>query len=87
VLHTAVVSAAEGRLVAQAEYDRLAQERVTGSGTVVGFPPIRLGELVRLDDVGPFDKYYYVTGVTHRLDQSGYTTRFNVRLAAGEAVA
>ncbi|SEP26571.1 hypothetical protein SAMN04487948_12920 [Halogranum amylolyticum] len=84
-IHTPVTSAAEGQLVAEAEYDRLRQERVTGNGTVVGLPNLRIGELLELGGLGRFDGTYYVTGVTHRIDQSGYTTDFRVRLAEGGA--
>jgi hypothetical protein len=80
---TAVGSKREGALVAAAELTRLRQERVTGRGEVVGLPDIRIGTLLELDGIGRFSRPYYVTGVTHRIGQSGYTTSVAVRLASG----
>ncbi len=81
-LSTPVESAEEGRVVARAEYETLLQQRVTGSGDVVGLPDLRIGDPVRLDRVGRFSGAYYVTGVTHRVGGSGFTTSFTVRRPA-----
>jgi phage protein D len=43
-------------------------------------PEIRPDRNVELDNLGvPFSKTYYVQEATHRIDTSGYRTRFKVK--------
>lgn len=52
-------------------------KRMTGSGSCVGDPRIRAGNLVRLDGLGPdFSGDYRISSATHSIDASGYQTRF-----------
>lgn len=54
-------------------------KRMTGSGTAVGDPSIRAGELIRVDGLGPdFSGDYRVSGATHTIDGSGYQTHVDV---------
>jgi hypothetical protein len=55
-------------------------QRLTGSGSVIGDPRIRAGGVLRLEGLGEqFGGLYRVTSVTHTLDSSGYRTSFEVR--------
>jgi hypothetical protein len=54
--------------------------RLTGSGTVLGDPRIRAGSVLRLEGLGvEFGGLYRVTNATHTIDSSGYHTSFEVR--------
>lgn len=84
---TEAQSEAEAKLLATAEYEKLLQGRVTGSGEIVGLPNLRVGEVVRLKGLSSaFDKPYYLTSVTHNIGESGYTTSFGVRLSKNENI-
>ena len=66
--------------MARAELNRASDTLVEGSGECVGIPQIRTGVTIRLEKMGErFSGKYYVKGVTHTLNDSGYRTRFSVR--------
>ena len=65
--------------IAQAIYDRLAMEFLTGTGTSFGVPGLRAGRVVELQGLGSFNGRYYVTRSRHSLTDRGYTTAFSVR--------
>ena len=55
-------------------------KRLTASGTVIGDPTIRAGNVLRIEGVGEeFGGLYRATGVTHTLDGGGFRTRFEAR--------
>lgn len=55
-------------------------KRLTASGTVVGEPGLRAGQVLRIEDVGEeFGGLWRVTSVTHSLDSGGFRTRFEAR--------
>lgn len=57
------------------------QELVTGTGSVIGLPELRSGSQVYLWGLGRrFSGRYFITGTTHSLGMSGYTTQFECRL-------
>lgn len=57
------------------------QELVTGNGSVIGIPELRAGSQVYLWGLGRrFSGRYFVTGTTHTIGMSGYTTQFECRL-------
>ncbi|HMG48279.1 MAG TPA: contractile injection system protein, VgrG/Pvc8 family [Allosphingosinicella sp.] len=57
-----------------------AHEFVTGEGESIGVPGILPDTRLTLSGLGRvFGKSYYVSEATHRLDQSGYRTRFAVQ--------
>jgi uncharacterized protein len=63
-----------------AEMKRRVNARVTGTGSAVGDPRIRAGQLISLANVGRFSgRNYRLTSVTHTVDGNGYRTGFSVR--------
>lgn len=54
--------------------------RLTATGTVLGDPNIRAGDVLRIEGVGgEFGGLYRATAVTHTLDSGGFRTRFEAR--------
>lgn len=60
------------------------KEMVKASGTTVGLPDLRAGQLVIIQGIGSrLSGTYFVTDTTHTIGDSGYTTRFNARREDG----
>lgn len=60
------------------ELRRRLNKRLTGTGSCVGDPTIRAGELIRLEGMGPdFSGDYRISTATHTLNASGYRTTFD----------
>lgn len=56
------------------------KEIVKASGTCVGLPDLRAGQLVQIEGVGcRLSGTYFVTDTTHTINDSGYLTKFNAR--------
>jgi hypothetical protein len=54
--------------------------RLTATGTVLGEPRLRAGNVLRIEGVGEeFGGLYRVTGLTHTVDGSGFRTQFEAR--------
>lgn len=54
--------------------------RLTGSGSTVGNPQIKAGEVINLEGLGEqFSGLYRTTSATHAFDSGGYKTSFEVR--------
>jgi hypothetical protein len=54
--------------------------RLTATGSVLGEPRLRAGNVLRIEGAGEeFGGLYRVTGVTHTLDSGGYRTAFEAR--------
>lgn len=54
--------------------------RLTGSGSSIGDPRIKAGEVINLEGLGQeFSGLYRITSATHTLDSGGYRTNFEVR--------
>lgn len=51
----------------------------TATGEVLGDPRIRVRTTLRIDGVGRYSGFYYVTEVTHRFGANGYQTSFRAR--------
>lgn len=82
-----VESTEQAELAAKAAFERTQQARVTGRGELIGLPTLRVGHVVQLEELSDqVNANYYVTSVTHRVDESGYTTSIGVRLATGETI-
>jgi phage protein D len=67
---------------AKARARALLQERQKGmvraSGTTVGLPDLRAGQLVLIKGLGArFDGVYFIDDTTHTIGDGGYTTQFN----------
>ncbi len=55
-------------------------KRLTATGTVLGEPDMRAGQVLRIEGTGEeFGGLYRVTAVTHSLDGGGFRTRFDAR--------
>jgi phage protein D len=75
-----VNSEAEARQLALQTLENIAKEMVKGSGSVVGLPSLRAGCIIFLSGMGDrFSGKYFVTGTTHTIGDSGYTTHFECR--------
>lgn len=67
--------------MAKATLARIHNEAVTASGSVVGLPDLRTGCTIHVAGLGlRFNGRYFVTGTTHTIGTSGYTTQFECRL-------
>lgn len=67
--------------VATARLQSTNQKVVTGTGSVIGLPELRAGSQVYLWGLGQrFSGRYFVTGTTHTIGMSGYTTQFECQL-------
>jgi len=54
--------------------------RLTATGTVVGEPNLRAGDVIRIENAGEeLGGLYRATGVTHTLDGGGFRTQFELR--------
>jgi len=80
IVNRPVASEQEARMLARRTLENNAKEMVTGSGSVVGLPDLRAGCVIYISGVGArFSGRYFVTGTTHTIGDSGYTTRFECR--------
>jgi Bacteriophage probable baseplate hub protein len=82
VIDAPVASAQEARTYAEAMLALQQQTIVTGTGTAVGRPDLRVGTTLELRGIGRFDGSYLVEQATHTLGDSGYQTSFQVRTAS-----
>jgi phage protein D len=80
VIDAPVASVEEARHLAEALLTERAYEFLTGHGKAIGLPEMRPGDNVVIEGVGSrFGGTYFVTGVTHTLNSSGFLTEFDVR--------
>lgn len=71
---------AEADQRAKAALNERAKQFLTGEGETIGLPDLRPDRNVELDKLGvPFSKTYYLQQTTHKIDTSGYRTRFKVK--------
>jgi hypothetical protein len=55
-------------------------KRLTATGTVIGDPNIRAGNVIRIEGAGEeFGGLYRATSVTHTIDSGGFRTQFEAR--------
>lgn len=79
-LRQPVFTQAEADQRAKALLNERAKEFLTGEAEAVGLPELRPDRNVFLDRLGePFSKTYYIQQTTHKIDASGYRTRFKVK--------
>ena len=75
-----VFTEAEAKKRAQAILNDHAKKFVTGEAECIGLPELRPDRNVTLGNLGdPFSKTYYVQQTVHKVDGSGYRTRFKVK--------
>ena len=71
---------AEADKRAKAALGEKTKKFLTGDAEAVGLPELRPDCTVQMDNLGKaFSKIYYIEQATHRVDSSGYHTRFRVR--------
>jgi phage protein D len=79
-LRQPVSTQSEANQRAKAALNERAKQFLTGEGETIGLPEVRPDRNVELADLGvPFSKTYYIHQATHKIDNSGYRTRFKVR--------
>jgi phage protein D len=79
-LRQPVFTQAEANQRAKAVLNECAKKFVTGEGEAIGLPEIRPDRNVKLSKLGVFfSRTYYIQQATHKIDTSGYRTRFNVK--------
>jgi hypothetical protein len=79
-LRQPVFTQAEADQRAKAALSERTREFLTGDAEAVGLPELRPDRTVQIDKIGDaFSKTYYIEKATHRIDASGYRTRFHVR--------
>lgn len=79
-LRQPVFTQAEANQRAKAALNEGAKKFLTGEGETIGLPEIRPDRNVELAGLGvPFSKTYYIQQATHKIDGSGYRTRFKVK--------
>ncbi|HEX2205764.1 MAG TPA: contractile injection system protein, VgrG/Pvc8 family [Longimicrobium sp.] len=76
-----VSSEADAKRLATETLRNIAHAYVTASGSTVGLPRLRTGVRVEITGLGAkyLDGTYFVTGTTHTLGDSGYSTSFQAR--------
>jgi hypothetical protein len=72
-------SLAEARDLARATLRENFLQMVTADGTTVGQPELRAGSRVQVSGIGVLEGSWFLTSVTHTLDDSGYQTTFSGR--------
>jgi phage protein D len=75
-----VTTRKDAEKAADMHLQKLATELVKGSGSSVGLPELRAGQVVTMKGLGArFNGDYRLTKTTHSLGNSGYTTTFDAR--------
>jgi phage protein D len=79
-LRQPVFTQAEADKRAKAALGGKTKEFLKGDAEAVGLPELRPDRTVHIDNLGKaFSKIYYIEQATHRVDSSGYRTKFKVR--------
>ena len=82
-LRQPVFTQSEANERAAAALNERAKRFLTGEAESIGLPEIRPDRNVSLENLGAmFSKTYYVQQATHKVDGSGYRTRFKVKETA-----
>ena len=71
---------AEADKRAKAALNERAKQFLTGEAEAIGLPELRPDRNVSSTiSASPFSKTYYIQQATHKIDTSGYRTRFKVK--------
>jgi phage protein D len=76
-----ITSAADALTAAETILREQEQALITGNGSAVGNPDLRIGTPLTLRGIGRFSGTYEVEQVSHTVGGGGYTTTFQVRRA------
>jgi len=75
-----IETATEAKQLALRTLEENAKDMVKATGSTVGLPDLRTGNVVTIDGAGKrFSGRYFVTATTHTIGDSGYTTQFECR--------
>jgi phage protein D len=75
----------EAKTLAIETLERIAKDMVKGTGSTVGLPDLRAGNVIVIDGLGSrFSGRYFVTATTHSIGDGGYTTQFECRMEETE---
>lgn len=74
-----VDSVEEAKTKANAILNKIGMELITGYGQSIGIPELRAGRYIKIEGAGKkLSQPYYLTAVSHVIDESGYLTSFKV---------
>ncbi|KST68644.1 phage late control D family protein [Mastigocoleus testarum] len=78
-LNSSIKTEQEAKKVAEALFNEMTRSYITGEGTCIGNPKLRVGKVIEVTGVGErFSGFYYVTETTHSYSESeGYQTEFS----------
>lgn len=80
VVNEPIFTENEARRRAEAILSDQTKVMVRASASTIGLPELRAGRKVKISGLGArFSGTYFVTGSTHTINDSGYTTRFDAR--------
>jgi phage protein D/phage baseplate assembly protein gpV len=79
VVNRPVATQAEADALAQSICDEMGNDFIKAEGLCLGEPAVHAGAIVELKGIGQrFSGRYRITRATHRYDDSGYTTHFEI---------
>jgi len=83
-LNSSIKTEQEAKKVAEALFNQMTRSYITGEGTCIGNPQLRVGKVIEIIGVGErFSGSYYVTETTHSYSESeGYQTEFSFKRSA-----
>jgi uncharacterized protein len=88
VMRQPVFTQSEADSRAKGVLNEHAQKFVTGEGECIGLPELLPDTNITLGQLGtPFSRTYYVEKTTHKVDGSGYRTRFSVKATTIQGTA
>jgi phage protein D len=80
VVDDVVQDAAEAGKLAEARYNTILKEFITGEGKTIGNPKIRAGKTIDIKKIGTkFSGTYYIAATTHSINDNGYMTTFKIK--------
>ncbi|WP_168769504.1 hypothetical protein [Yoonia sediminilitoris] len=86
--HSALRTAEAAQRAADAQLARLLNRRLRGYVTILGYPPVQLGDAIRLEDMPDDDlnATFQVRGLRHRIDKAaGFLTEVRFQSIGGTA--
>jgi uncharacterized protein len=79
IIHRNFSTEEEASDIAKAQLNITSDKLITASCAIVGNPNLTPGQYIKIEGIGKqLSGKYYVTDVTHTIDGSGFSTKFNV---------